>query len=360
MGEGGPDRGLLCFSVVVILASIIFVVPHASGADAGAGRFGPMALRYSVGVPGLASRFGEASEIVNITFELNSTPACKDPASFSNRYFTAAIYSYQFYPVVNSTPFATSGRSSNLEMGASVTLVAPRGSYEYMIVGSGSCRVTGIQPAGTVSITASSTIIAFGLTRGSTYKLGFVGCIMESVTTCNHSVGATACLAYLCDLGLSPCGGNCTAFENLTPSSYPYELITTPLIQELRARLPGESPALASDGGIASSIGNIRVRTNAQFALWGWELYNIKFNESGLPPGTEWTVRLTGSLPLHFPNLLLPSSPSSSNASSILLRLPNGSFQYRVTCPGYSVSVTPTPVKVSASAVVVSVTFTKK
>jgi hypothetical protein len=75
--------------------------------------------------------------------------------------------------------------------------------------------------------------------------------------------------------------------------------------------------------------------------------YPVVFNETGLPAGEEWGVTLNGTF-------------ANSTTSSILYRLPNGTYSYRVeTVTGFSVSPAAGQVAIAGSGQSVNLTFTR-
>jgi photosystem II stability/assembly factor-like uncharacterized protein len=78
-----------------------------------------------------------------------------------------------------------------------------------------------------------------------------------------------------------------------------------------------------------------------------FKLYNISFTESGLPPGTRWSVTLNGTT-------------KSSNSSSIVFNEPDGKYYYRIgSINGYSVSPSSGCVLVNESSVSENLAFTQ-
>ena len=75
------------------------------------------------------------------------------------------------------------------------------------------------------------------------------------------------------------------------------------------------------------------------------EVYNVTFTESGLPPGTNWSVSIGGAT-------------DYSTSSTIVVLLANGTYKYTLgAVAGYVGQGSPTTVKVHAKPVGVTVTF---
>ncbi len=74
--------------------------------------------------------------------------------------------------------------------------------------------------------------------------------------------------------------------------------------------------------------------------------YSVTFFESGLPAGTSWFVNITNGTSSH------------AMGSTIVLFLPNGTFDYRVSSPGFFASPGSGAFAVSGGPSVVSITFT--
>jgi hypothetical protein len=66
--------------------------------------------------------------------------------------------------------------------------------------------------------------------------------------------------------------------------------------------------------------------------------YTAQFTESGLPPGTEWSVDLAGDT-------------QSTTSSSIVFDVPNGSYSYSVDSSGYTASPSSGTIQVDSSSV---------
>jgi uncharacterized protein YndB with AHSA1/START domain len=81
---------------------------------------------------------------------------------------------------------------------------------------------------------------------------------------------------------------------------------------------------------------------------WALVKYTVKFEETGLPPGTNWTVTIdhqTDRLP-HM-------------SSYISFNIPNGTYPFTIAATGYTLASSPTsPITVDGASVIVAVTFT--
>jgi len=81
---------------------------------------------------------------------------------------------------------------------------------------------------------------------------------------------------------------------------------------------------------------------------WALVKYTVKFEETGLPSGTNWTVTIdhqTDRLP--------------HTSSSISFNIPNGTYPFTIAATGYTVASSPTsPITVDGASVIVAVTFT--
>jgi hypothetical protein len=74
--------------------------------------------------------------------------------------------------------------------------------------------------------------------------------------------------------------------------------------------------------------------------------YSVRFTESGLPPGTEWSVTLGASV-------------GTSSTKSIVFSEPNGTYGFTVApLPGYKPSATAGAITVNGANVARSLTFT--
>ena len=123
----------------------------------------------------------------------------------------------------------------------------------------------------------------------------------------------------------------------LTPGDYAYAVLSPTAGQTVTAHLGAE--AVATSGTI--DLGARSVTVAFKFAYQ----YFVTFAASGLPAGTDWSVRFEGTL-------------RATNGSAIVFLASNGSSSFRLFAPaGYRAVATPGRVRVEGSAVVVNVAF---
>ncbi len=98
------------------------------------------------------------------------------------------------------------------------------------------------------------------------------------------------------------------------------------------------------------AVGSVRVDNSSVFLTIGWTRtsfdYRVTFAESGLPPGTNWTVTLNGTA-------------RSGTSANLTFLVPNGTYPVSVMGPaGYRTSALPPQLTVAGAPVVVPVSWT--
>jgi hypothetical protein len=222
--------------------------------------------------------------------------------------------------VLDGTPYRTSQSAMTFQLQV--------GNHSYLIEGPAGQQVTGVQPAGTLSITgATNESVVFR--RGPTYAITFA----RAGLPWNESW----CVSLQ---GLKDCAsGASLRFGNLTPGTYAYNV--GPMVgQTITARSAGQSMGLQ---------GNLTVRSHGRtVALVYVYPYRVTFTEAGLPSGA-WSVTIRGV------------TRSNATGDPIGFNLPNGTYGYRIgTVSGYASSGAPKRAFVDGAAASVGVAFTKK
>ncbi len=95
---------------------------------------------------------------------------------------------------------------------------------------------------------------------------------------------------------------------------------------------------------VSQSTGTVTVtNSNVQVSLVFTPVptsYNVTFQESGLPPGTTWSVTFNGQ-------------QKSSSSSTITFSVPAGTYSFTVSSPqGYTINVSKTPITISRTTTI--------
>jgi hypothetical protein len=199
-------------------------------------------------------------------------------------------------------------------------------------------QLRGSPQAGTVVINGSDLNLAFQIVRGPTYHVDFIeeGLARYSTFWCVQFLWI-AC-TFLHDLNHEtdwPSGG----VLNLTPGPFPYSILPSPN-QTITAKLRGSPIPL---------VGVLNLTRTETIRLKYVYPYLVYFNESGLPPGGNWSIVLHGETAVNH------------TGGTIVFGLPNGTYSYRVGREsGYSYSEFPARLKVNGNNTSVLVTFKLK
>jgi Divergent InlB B-repeat domain len=127
-------------------------------------------------------------------------------------------------------------------------------------------------------------------------------------------------------------GTTSTLSVPLPDGSYPFAV----------APVPGYSATPAS-GEVTVTGANVTVDIAFQGLARG--MYQVWFNETGLPTGTSWTVQLNGST-------------STTTSDSIAFVRPNGTYDFSVdSVPGYTADPSEGTVRVAGAVVTMTITF---
>jgi hypothetical protein len=95
-----------------------------------------------------------------------------------------------------------------------------------------------------------------------------------------------------------------------------------------------------------SYLGSVTSTHTTVTTHWARVTYTVKFEEKGLPSGTEWKVKIDGKM-------------KATNGSAVSFDLPNGTDAFTVSASGYAATSTPpSPLTIDGSSVTVKVTFT--
>lgn len=213
-------------------------------------------------------------------------------------------------------------------IGATGAIWLTNGSHSYLIRGPPRFVVTGLAPAGELTIAGVGHSFAFSFVPGRTHSF---------VVVSNQVPG------YLqwC-VGLSGGLEKCTyltriVFGNLSPGNYSYSVTFASTYGAHAKWFTGRSAPLSGPVVVSSSDRAIRVH-------FGW-LFYVTFSEVGLPAGSVWSVRLNGVT-------------LSSTTNSTVFSEENGSYSYRIGVePGFSHYQAPRGVRVLNGPAFVTVTF---
>ena len=219
--------------------------------------------------------------------------------------------------VLDGTPHRTN-RSS-------ITFQLSYGNHTYLIEGPAGRTVTGVPPAGVLSITAATNESVVFRT-GRTYSMAFARTgLLRNETWC------------VTLQGLKDCTANTTLrFSPLSAGTYTYTV--RPMTgQTIAAKLGNMTLPLSGN----LTIANRGLTVALKYAY----PYLITFTETGLPVGSNWSVTLRGST-------------RYTTTGTITFSEPNGTYGYNVgAIAKFTRSAMPDPVRVHGGPASVSVAF---
>jgi hypothetical protein len=171
-------------------------------------------------------------------------------------------------------------------------------------------------------------------------------CVIRASSPCSTS-GCVIYAAAFQEMGLPAGaawsvhlnGGNWTATSHLT--SILFQLANGTYTFTVGG-VPGYAPTPAGGSFVVVGRG---VETNVTFQNLAPALYTVTFKETGLEPGSEWTVTLAGS-------------PAQSSGLTLVFSMPNGTYGFTVApVPGYRLGDNTSLVNVSGAPVSVELNF---
>jgi YVTN family beta-propeller protein len=177
----------------------------------------------------------------------------------------------------------------------SIFFTVPNGSFDYLIRGPASFRLSGTSAVGAVELSGVNVSRSITFVRGNTFRVHVREIGLENLTTWCVVIGSTIC-SDSPELN----------FTNMTPSGYTFTVVSidnlTPLLKHAGRWSPGSSGSIALVHDVA-----LKVRFGAA----------VYFNETGLAPAILWKVTSEGMT-------------ASSTGASIVLYLTNGTFSFYV------------------------------
>ena len=196
---------------------------------------------------------------------------------------------------------------------SSLAFLEPNGSFAYLLRGPRGFEVTGPSPGGMIAVSGANVSVSVGFARGPTPTVSFSENGLRKPTSwCVTIAGWSAC-------SVRPR----IALDDLTPGDYAYSVGPIPGYT-LAATLHGV--ALPGRGTLAVAHG---LSVHVHFVP---KTYLLSFTESGLAPGTRWSVKLQGVVRGHETMII-----RSSRNGTIDFYVPNGTFTYTVRAVrGYS------------------------
>jgi len=216
--------------------------------------------------------------------------------------------------------FLTIGSRTLRVVGPTANAWLTNGSFPYLIRGPRHYVVSALPPAGTLAVEGSGLRLTFEFVAGGVHQLNFV----------EYGPGGPFPLCVTFADALEQCTyGSHLAFGNLSPGSYPYSIAPQ---GGYLVKVSWWSGRPASPSGVAN------ITTTDRTLVVRFEyLYNLTFEETGLPQGTEWSVTV-GKVTL------------SSTTPTITFSLPNGTYWFHLgKVPGFSIRGVPWPVRVRGS-----------
>lgn len=180
-------------------------------------------------------------------------------------------------------------------LASSITFASiTNGTHAYLLQSEGSYRVSGLAPAGSITVHGASLTESVIFVRGMTYSIVLHELGLASGTHWCVTIGSTLCSTT-----------DKVVFKHLTPGTYTYSVLSVGTFTTL-VKLAGE--AVPASGSNTISHGEtFQVRYDSA----------VTFTESGLPGGTMWKVTAGGSA-------------VTSTSTTIVLYLRNGTYTFAV------------------------------
>ncbi|MFI5413267.1 MAG: hypothetical protein ACHQ0I_01580, partial [Candidatus Lutacidiplasmatales archaeon] len=259
-----------------------------------------------------------------------ASPPFPSTVSVSFFYSGAAVYPVTFQETgLFFQPWSVlwNGVSVYTTTGSSLTISAANGTYSFAPVAEPGYTVSPTSGSFTV-IGPYSSPVSFAFTAQPTYTVTFneTGAALANgwSVTLNGSISQTSFANPI--------------FFNEPNAVYSYTV----------APMPGFLEAPAS--GVVTVNSTNPAPVNLTFTAQ--PTFNVTFNESGLPGGTQWSVTLNGTNTL------------SSGTNSIEFSVTNATYTYSVgfsaigSVPGFSVSPDSGSIPISGASVAINVTYT--
>jgi len=207
--------------------------------------------------------------------------------------------------------------------------VASEGTYSYLVSGPRGYRVSGLAPSGVILVNGANVTETFEFVKQATVTLSFseMG-LPRGQPWCVEIGGWQTCSTSRAD-----------RYANLTPGDYPYAVVSP---------ISGQTITARDDGLSQSTTGTFTLSGSTTLRLKFVYTYPVTFTESGPYSGT-WAVSTKGM------------TLSNATGNPITLRLPNGTFRYKVSAEsGFTSTGAPARVTVDGGAASVVVVFRAK
>jgi hypothetical protein len=189
----------------------------------------------------------------------------------------------------------------------STSFAEPNGTVAYLAQGLKGLQVSGLPASGTLTVAGANLTVNLTFIHGATTSFTF------------HRAGLPNGMSWCASLGgWSGCPDRAgTVLKNLTPGTYSYSVWPEPGYRA-SAKLHGVVVPVAGSLNL-SARGATLLTTFAQVT------YAVTFHESGLAPGTRWSVKVVGLFHGH-----RASVQAHSSTSNITVETPNGTFNYTI------------------------------
>ena len=289
-----------------------------------------------------------ATTFQTITVPIGATPAipivaAPTQAAWVSNYGsgTISIVSQVRFPTVYPVTFSFTGLPAGARwsvmvgdrrlvgVGAAWSAYFTNGTYPYLVEAPAGYHLTGAPPAGSVAVNAGPVALSYAIVSGAAPLLTF----REAATL----YAPVLCVTIAGELTQCDLLSSRVTFQNLSEGVYPYAV-------EVPA---GFEATVSSSGHALPTSGNLTLGSGGLKATVTYHpVYAVFFLETGLAPGTVWSVTIA-------------KQTYSSNTTSILVYLTTGRHGFRVGVPpGYKARPSSGTANVRTGLLTVPIRFT--
>jgi YVTN family beta-propeller protein len=208
------------------------------------------------------------------------------------------------------------GGPSGYSSSTQATFLQPVGTFSFLASTSNKSYSA---PGGQFTVNASGGSASVTFSRPAEYPVSFVESGLPDGTNWSVAMGSGTAASTTDTIGFAEPNG-----------SYPYRM------------------GVVAGWNTTGYVGSITVRGGpaARRVLWEQVMYTVTFAESGLPPGTGWSVVVRGV-------------PTSGTNDWAFMDVPNGTYAYSVTTADTTYSAPPGSLTVDGASVTQAVVFSR-